>query len=53
MFSCEYCETFKIIYFEENLPTVASKRTIAVAVWSDDLITVWKSDRSKAEIWRV
>ena len=28
MFSCEYCETFKIVYFEENLPNVASKRRI-------------------------
>ena len=26
VFSCEYCQIFKNIYFEEHLQTVASKR---------------------------
>ena len=30
VFSCEYCEIFKNIYFEEHLPTTASENQLTV-----------------------
>ena len=36
MFSCEYCETFKKIYFEEDLSMASSGRMTVVA---NNLIT--------------
>ena len=38
MFSCEYCEAFKNIYFEEHLGTVASETTGLLSGWTSLLL---------------
>ena len=40
MFSCDYCETFNNIYFEERLQTVAFVNKIKI---KGTLMQIWKS----------
>ena len=38
VFSCEYCESFKDIYFEEHLQTAASVTKALIALYSFKLL---------------